>query len=82
MTADRWKQRVDAGDWAAITAEVNEYGGALLPELLTAAETKQIRDLYEDDKRFRHRFGEGEYRRPCAACRKGRYREWQAAQRG
>ena len=69
MSADPWKQRVDAGDWTAITAEVNEYGGALLPELLTAGETKQIRDLYEDDGCFRatinmgrHRFGEGEYR--------------------
>ena len=30
---------MDAGDWTAITAEVNEYGGALLPELLTAGET-------------------------------------------
>ena len=27
------------GDWTAITAEVNEYGGALPPELLTAGET-------------------------------------------
>ena len=69
MSADPWKHRVDAGDWAAITAEVNEYGGALLPELLTAGETEQIRDLYEDDGYFRatinmgrHRFGEGEYR--------------------
>ena len=69
MSADPWKQRVDAGDWTAITAEVNEYGGALLPELLTAGETGQIRDLYEDDGCFRatinmgrHRFGEGEYR--------------------
>ena len=67
MTANPWKQRVGTGDWTAITAEVNEYGGALLPELLTAAETKQIRDLYEDDGRFRatnnicrHRIGEGE----------------------
>ena len=69
MSADPWKQRVDAGDWTAITAEVNEYGGALLPELLTAGETGQIRDLYEDHGCFRatinmgrHRFGEGEYR--------------------
>ena len=66
MSADPWKQRVDAGDWAAITAEVSEYGGALLPELLTAGETEQIRGLYEDDGYFRatinmgrHRFGEG-----------------------
>jgi uncharacterized protein len=66
---DPWQQRVDSGDWEAITAEVNEYGGALLPRLLTAEETVAIRSLYEDDRYFRatinmsrHRFGQGEYR--------------------
>jgi hypothetical protein len=39
QSTEPWKQRVDSGDWDAITAEVNEYGGALLPRLLTAAET-------------------------------------------
>jgi hypothetical protein len=64
--ADQWEQR--AGDWNAITAEVNALGGALLPRLLTDAETETIRSLYEDDARFRstidmsrHRFGSGEY---------------------
>ncbi|HEY7324804.1 MAG TPA: 2OG-Fe(II) oxygenase [Streptosporangiaceae bacterium] len=66
---DRWQHRVDSADWAAIAAEVNSYGGALLPELLTAAEAEQIRGLYEQAECFRstvnmgrHRFGEGEYR--------------------
>jgi hypothetical protein len=66
---DPWKQRVDSGDWEAITAEVNALGGALLPELLTPAEAKQVRGLYEQAGTFRstinmarHRFGEGEYR--------------------
>ena len=66
---DPWKQRVDSGDWEAITAEVNTLGGALLPELLTPVEAKQIRGLYEHAGTFRstinmarHRFGEGEYR--------------------
>jgi uncharacterized protein len=56
-------------DWDAIAAEVNFCGGALLPKLLDAAEAEQIRDLYEDDSRFRstidmrrYRFGAGEYR--------------------
>ena len=69
MITDRWRQRVDAGNWDAITAEVNEYGGALLPQLLTGAETQVIRSLYEGDQYFRstinmsrHRFGAGEYR--------------------
>jgi hypothetical protein len=66
---DPWQQRVNAGDWAAITAELNEHGGALLPQLLTAAEAEGIRALYDDAGQFRatirmgqHRFGEGEYR--------------------
>ena len=28
-SADPWRQRVDAGDWDAVTAEIDEYGGAL-----------------------------------------------------
>jgi uncharacterized protein len=34
-----WPRGVDSGDWDAITAEVNEYGAALLPRLLADAET-------------------------------------------
>jgi hypothetical protein len=66
---DPWRQRVDSGDWKAITDEVNDYGGALLPQLLTPAEAERLRSLYEQDGFFRstvnmgrHRFGEGEYR--------------------
>jgi hypothetical protein len=66
---DPWRRRVASGDWQAITAEVNEYGGALLPRLLTDTETDQFRALYEREELFRstvtmsrHRFGEGEYR--------------------
>jgi hypothetical protein len=64
-----WRQRVDQGEWPAIAAEVNEYGGALLPQLLTDAETAEFRAMYNRDELFRstitmgrHRFGEGEYR--------------------
>ena len=66
---DPWRRRVDSGDWDAITAEVNEHGGALLPQLVTPAEAERLRSLYEQDGFFRstvnmgrHRFGEGEYR--------------------
>lgn len=66
---DPWTARVANGNWARITDEINEYGGALLPQLLTAEETVTIRAMYDDDARFRstvnmgrHRFGEGEYR--------------------
>lgn len=67
--ADGRCRRVESGDRAAITADVNEYGGALLPPLLTAAEAARIRALYERNDLFRntvtmgrHRFGEGQYR--------------------
>src|SRR5258705_6820749 len=69
MAVTTWQKRVDSGDWDAITAEVNDFGGALLPRLLTKAEAETIRELYPDDHLFRstidmrrYRFGEGEYR--------------------
>jgi hypothetical protein len=46
-----WEKRVDSGDWDAITATVNEYGGALLPRLVTLAEAVRLRRLYADDGR-------------------------------
>jgi uncharacterized protein len=68
-SSNPWQRRVEAGDWAAITADLNSLGGALLPELLTPNEAEHIRGLYEQDGYFRstvsmgrHRFGEGEYR--------------------
>lgn len=69
VRADRWKDRVESGDWDAITAELDDYGGALLPQLLDADEAREIRSVYENDFAFRstidmnrHRFGSGEYR--------------------
>jgi uncharacterized protein len=69
LAPDPWRERVESADWTAITAEVNEYGGALLPQLLTAAETVRLRQSYDEDGLFRstvamgrYRFGEGEYR--------------------
>jgi uncharacterized protein len=59
----------DHADWAAVTAEVNEFGCALLPRLLTQEECRAIAGLYERDEPFRstvdmarYRFGEGEYK--------------------
>ena len=69
MAPTKWQKRVDSGDWDAITTEINDFGGALLPRLLTKAEAEKIRGLYPDDHLFRatidmrrYRFGEGEYR--------------------
>lgn len=62
-------QRVDSGDWDSITEEINEYGGALLPQLLTPEEAEEVRGLYDVDETFRQtvnmgrvRFGEGQYK--------------------
>jgi uncharacterized protein len=69
MSRTNSRNRVDSGDWDAITAEVNDFGGALLPRLLTDAEVDAIKGLYPDDGLFRstidmsrYRFGAGEYR--------------------
>jgi uncharacterized protein len=69
MASDRWCKRVQTGDWAAIAAEVGEYGGALLPQLVTAGEATRLRTLYADDSLFRStidmapkRYGAGQYR--------------------
>jgi hypothetical protein len=69
MSSTRWHKRVDSADWAAIAADINDYGGALLPRLLTRAEAARLRRLYADDQLFRatvdmqrHRYGAGEYR--------------------
>ncbi len=64
-----WQRRVDAADWEAVTADMNDVGGALLPMLFTPAECAALLDLYSDDSLFRatvemtrHRYGQGEYR--------------------
>ena len=69
MAATTWQKRVESADWDAVTTEVNDLGGALLPQLITRAEAKRLRGLYSDDRLFRatiemsrYRFGEGEYR--------------------
>jgi len=59
--ADPWRRRVDSGDWDAITAEVNDYGGALLPQLLTPAEAERLRSLYEHAGLFRSTDGGQEW---------------------
>jgi uncharacterized protein len=61
---------IGRADWNSISEELDEYGGALLPRLLTDQECAAIRNLYPDQtgnfrstiNLARHRFGEGEYR--------------------
>jgi hypothetical protein len=69
MPPTRWEKRVDAADWDAIADAVDDYGGALLPRLLTRAEAQRIRKLYSNERLFRatidmqpRRYGAGQYR--------------------
>lgn len=62
-------ERVAAGDWDALTAELDEHGHALTGQLLTAEACRDIAALYDEPDRFRatvdmarHRFGSGQYR--------------------
>jgi hypothetical protein len=62
-------ERVAGYDWDAIGAELNAYGCAVLPNLLTTIECRGIAALYPAEKHFRshihmarHGFGKGEYR--------------------
>jgi uncharacterized protein len=60
---------VDRYDWDEIGTNLNAFGAAVLPELLTPTECEDIAALYADEKHFRsqihmarHGFGRGEYR--------------------
>ena len=82
-----WRRHIAAADWDAVAAEMNDVGGALLPQLLTSAECALVLDLYADDDLFRatidmsrHRYGQGEYRyfkqpypEPIEALKQGLY---------
>jgi uncharacterized protein len=66
---DRFARRVESADWPVITTELNDAGGALLPQLLGPDECAELAALYDDPDRFRativmgpRRFGEGDYR--------------------
>ena len=61
--------RVAACDWRALASEIDSYGCAVMPKLLTPAECSDIAALYGDERHFRshiimarHGFGKGEYR--------------------
>lgn len=61
--------RVAAHDCQAVTGELDSYGCAVLPKLLSPEECRAIAALYPDESHFRshihmarHGFGKGEYR--------------------
>ncbi|MET9323010.1 2OG-Fe(II) oxygenase [Streptomyces sp. NPDC003038] len=87
-TAAAWAaERVEAADWPALAEELDTYGCAATPQLLTPAECRELTALYGDAERFRatidmarYRFGSGEYRyfthdlpEPVAALRAALY---------
>ena len=61
--------RVDRYDWAALIEELDGFGCAVLPKLLSPEECHALSALYSDESHFRshvimarHGFGKGEYR--------------------
>jgi len=61
--------RVAAYDWAALARELDNFGCAILPKLLSPAECRTVAALYSNESHFRshiimarHGFGNGEYR--------------------
>lgn len=61
--------RVAAYDWRALAGELDGFGCAVLPKLLTPEECREVAALYPDESHFRshiimarHGFGKGEYR--------------------
>jgi hypothetical protein len=63
------EERMTVYDWKAITGELDGFGCAVLPKLLTAEECRYLAALYDDESHFRnhvimarHGFGKGEYR--------------------
>ena len=68
-TATFMEARVAAYDWPTLTRELDDYGCAVLPRLLSSEECRTIAALYSDERHFRshvhmarHGFGKGEYR--------------------
>ena len=62
-------RRMETLEWAALGRELDAYGCALLPRILTPAECAAIAATYDADRLFRssvvmarHGFGRGEYR--------------------
>ncbi|HLY80473.1 MAG TPA: 2OG-Fe(II) oxygenase [Caulobacteraceae bacterium] len=69
MSAGDIERRVEAVDWARVSADLDAQGWAILPELLSRPEADAIAALYPQDGEFRsrvvmarHGFGRGEYK--------------------
>ncbi len=63
------KYNTEKIDWTSIATELDDFGFAVLPKLLSQAESRQIAASYADESQFRkqiimakHGFGRGEYK--------------------
>ncbi|MGE3866142.1 MAG: 2OG-Fe(II) oxygenase [Hyphomonadaceae bacterium] len=68
QTPEAAEARISLYDWRALAGELDAYGYAILPKLLTGAECAGFAALYPEDTLFRsrivmarHGFGKGEY---------------------
>ena len=64
--------RVNALDWQQIHTDLDDYGNAVLPAVLSSPECDALAALYSDETRFRsrvvmqrHNFGRGQYKYFC-----------------
>ncbi len=85
---DEGAAAIDALDWPAIERELDTFGSAVAPNLLSPEACRRLAALYADDARFRsrivmarHGFGRGEYKyfadplpEIIVALRRGLYR--------
>ncbi len=85
---DEGAAAIDALDWPAIERELDAFGSAVAPKLLSPEACSRLAALYTDDARFRsrivmarHGFGRGEYKyfadplpEIIVALRRGLYR--------
>jgi hypothetical protein len=69
VTTETIPDRLSSTTWERVEADLNEYGGALLEQLLGPEECEALRAMYPDDAAFRsrvvmarHGFGRGEYK--------------------
>jgi uncharacterized protein len=67
--AETIDERLSSVTWERVEAELDEYGGAVLDQLLAPEECEAITAIYPDDAAFRsrvvmarHGFGRGEYK--------------------
>ena len=67
--AETIAERMSSIAWERVESDLNEYGGAVLEQLLTPDECESVTAIYPDDAAFRsrvvmarHGFGRGEYK--------------------